>query len=419
MLKMIDFTNCEVDLTTTYGGSDKKRPIIYNGNRYMLKLSDRIPEEKRNPLNSSYTNSAFSEHIGCSILKTMGFTVQDTLLGEITMISSKGIERTYPVVACKNFIPDGKSLVEFKTIENAVLTSKPPKTPRLTDIYEIMQHDNPYFSKEFGEKAIESYWDLFIADGLLGNFDRHANNWGYLIDNVTKEIELAPVYDCGSSLYPQLSDDKLLDIINNQSEIQKRIDTFPKAALQDENKEKVSYKDYISSFQNQDCTDALIRVFPKIDIDKIHDVIDNCGEISDIRKLFYKTMVDARYEQIILEPYRDISQKLKEIRFSELSNLTQTEKSLVKSITFSDNDMLNLSENSLEGCSQLEKAFVSEDLFVFIGENFGNEFFSGTMINSPFTLPEEKILEESIINPNRDELAELSDIDGFDPADDY
>lgn len=41
------------------------------------------------------------------------------------------------------------------------------------------------------------------------------------------------------------------------------------------------------------------------------------------------------------------------------------------------------------------------------------------MINSSFTLPEEKILEESTVNPNQDELVELYDIDGFDPADDY
>jgi hypothetical protein len=64
---MIDFTDCRVDLTANYGGSDQKRGIIYNGKRYMLKLSDRVPEEKRNSLNSSYTNSAYSELIGCRI----------------------------------------------------------------------------------------------------------------------------------------------------------------------------------------------------------------------------------------------------------------------------------------------------------------------------------------------------------------
>lgn len=43
---MIYFTNAELDLMANYGGSDKKRGILFKGKRYMLKLSDKIPEEK-------------------------------------------------------------------------------------------------------------------------------------------------------------------------------------------------------------------------------------------------------------------------------------------------------------------------------------------------------------------------------------
>ncbi len=137
---MIDFTDCQIDLTANYGGSDKKRGILFQGKRYMLKLSDRIPEEKKNPLNSPYTNSAFSEHIGCQIIKSVGFHVQNTLLGNITMVSSKGYKRTYPVVACENFIPDGYTLVEFKIIESALLATKPSKLPGIEDIYDIINN---------------------------------------------------------------------------------------------------------------------------------------------------------------------------------------------------------------------------------------------------------------------------------------
>lgn len=309
---MIDFTNCQIDLTANYGGSDKKRGIIYNGKRYMLKLSDRIPEEKQNLLNSSYTNSAFSEHIGCKILESMGFDVQKTLLGTITMKSSKGVERVYPVVACENFIPKGYTLIEFKIIEGALLATKPPKIPKIEDIYEIMTHENAYFTEEFGKKALQSYWDLFIADALLGNFDRHANNWGYLVNEDTHEILLAPMYDCGSCLYPQLADDAIPEILNNAEEVQMRIDKFPQAALEDEKKLKVSYKQYVSSFCNSDCTDALLRIYPKIDIDKIYGIIDNTEGISDIRKTFYKTMLNSRYNQILKEPYEQYMIKLKE-----------------------------------------------------------------------------------------------------------
>ena len=42
------------------------------------------------------------------------------------------------------------------------------------------------------------------ADALLGNFDRHNGNWGILVDEESQTAEIAPVYDCGSCLYPQL-----------------------------------------------------------------------------------------------------------------------------------------------------------------------------------------------------------------------
>ena len=80
----------------------------------------------------------------------------------------------------------------------------------------------------------------------------------------------------------------------------KRISKFPNAALTINN-QKVNYKIYINSFENKDCTDALIRVFPKINLRKINSFINSIPEISNIRKTFYCTMLEERYVQI-LEP---------------------------------------------------------------------------------------------------------------------
>ncbi|TCU66892.1 hypothetical protein EV204_1132 [Tissierella praeacuta] len=32
------------------------------------------------------------------------------------------------------------------------------------------------------QKLKDFFWDMFIADAFLGNFDRHNGNWGILID---------------------------------------------------------------------------------------------------------------------------------------------------------------------------------------------------------------------------------------------
>jgi hypothetical protein len=239
-------------------------------------------------------------------LKSAGFDVQNTLLGNLTVTARNGMDRVHPVVACENFVPNGCSLVEFKTIESALLSRKPPKIPEIDDIYGIFTHENAYFGKKFGMQALEQYWDLFIMDALLGNFDRHANNWGYLVNNSSGDIHFAPVYDCGSCLYPQLTDDALEQVLSSRDEIQMRIEKFPQAALTDENGNKVSYLKYIASFTNPDCTEALLRIFPRIDLLEINRIVDTTEEISDIRKTFYKTMLAERYNQILERPYQQL-----------------------------------------------------------------------------------------------------------------
>ena len=59
---------------------------------------------------------------------------------------------------------------------------------------------------------------------------------------------------------------------------------------------KIHYVSYINSLKNDDITNALKRVFPKIDIDKIISFIDNIEIMSNIRKDFYKKIIKLRYE---------------------------------------------------------------------------------------------------------------------------
>lgn len=299
---MIDFTNAPIDIKSNYGGSDQKRGIIYHNKRFMLKLSDRIHTTTKNNLMDSYSNSVFSEYICCHILSLCGMDVQNTLLGSIVMDTKKHKDMRVPVVACENFIPEGYSLIEFKNIQNAIQVEKPERVPKIKEIYNILTNKNVYFDEKLGKKALDRYWDSFIFDALFGNFDRHGNNWGYLINDYG-EVKLAPIYDCGSCLYPQISDDAIPSVLNSEEEIQKRIDAFPKAALLLEDGKKANYKEYIGSLKNKDCTSALLRIYPTINMNKINHFIDNIDDISDIRKTFYKTMLQKRLDLILTPAY--------------------------------------------------------------------------------------------------------------------
>ena len=81
-----------------------------------------------------------------------------------------------------------------------------------------------------------------------------------------------------------------------------RVFIFPTSAIKINDK-KINYFEYISSLQNEDCNQALLRMFPKINIQEIYSIIDETPFISDIRKEFYKKIINMRYEMILQYSY--------------------------------------------------------------------------------------------------------------------
>ena len=71
------------------------------------------------------------------------------------------------------------------------------------------------------------------------------------------------------------------------------------------NGKKINYMSFLKQMENKDCNDAIRRVFERIKIDNIYELIENMEEISDIRKNFYKKIIEIRYE-ILKEVYEKI-----------------------------------------------------------------------------------------------------------------
>ena len=107
---------------------------------------------------------------------------------------------------------------------------------------------------------------------------------------------------CGSCLYPQISDEAIPGILSNEKEIEKRVFMFPTACLEI-NGEKIRYHEYINSLKNDDCTKALLRVYPVIDFVVMDRIIEQTDGLSEVRKKFYKTMLRERYDKILAPAY--------------------------------------------------------------------------------------------------------------------
>ena len=292
---MIDFTNCRIIPGRAYNGANgSKIAIEYNGEIYMLKFP---PSGEKKPTELSYTNSCISEHIASSIFNMLGIRAQETLIGTYTVNG-----KTKIVCACKDFTAGGKRLFDFCSMKNTIIDSESngsgTELEDIMDTIDRQQYITPNVLREH-------FWDVFVADALLGNFDRHNGNWGFLYDEINNEAEIAPVYDCGSCLLPQADDKVMQKVLSNEAELHARIYQFPTSVVK-LNGRKINYYDFLSKAKNEDCYEALKRIVPRINIEEIGKLIDEIPYISDLQKGFYKQYLSARYELIICHAYEQV-----------------------------------------------------------------------------------------------------------------
>ncbi len=287
---MINFTDCKEEINQ-YKGSEKKKTLIYNNNKYLVKFPD--PLRKKNK-KLSYINNAFSEYIGSNIFELIGFETQKTLLGYYNINGTEKI-----VCACEDFTTANKTLYEFENLANSNLLDKKVET-EISDIMKIILENEKIINTA---DTITKFWEMFIVDSLIGNTDRHNGNWGFLKDNENGKIKFSPIYDCGSCLNPLLDDNEIKNI--TKAEIKNlALNCF---SCLKENGKKISYSQYISSTQNESCNNAILNIFPKIDMQKIKEMIEKIPCISDCRKSFYIEILKQRYENILYPKYKSIN----------------------------------------------------------------------------------------------------------------
>ena len=125
-------------------------------------------------------NNQFSEYIGCHIIESLGISVQETIMG-----TYKDNDKEKIVVACKDFTNKDKQLIEFSKLANSVTAIDNKFKCYIEDVYLVINNNTLITNKN---EIVEDFWNLFVADALIGNPDRHLDNWGLL-------------YNCASNIY--------------------------------------------------------------------------------------------------------------------------------------------------------------------------------------------------------------------------
>ena len=281
-MNAVDFSSCRRIPGRAYNGANgKKIAVEWQGGCWILKFP---PSAAERPNDLSYSNSCLSEHIASSIFRMLGMAAQETVLG--TFANGK----THVVCACRDFTAGGKILHDFCSIKNTVLDSESNGMgTELSAVLETMDKQDfvdPVVLRRF-------FWDMFVADAFLGNFDRHNGNWGFLVDPATGRAEIASVFDCGSCLLPQADESIMRKVLSDRAELDARIYTFPSSMLK-VNGEKINYARFLSD-PPPDLKEALARIVPRIDLAKINAFIGEVPYLTDLQRDFYRTYLAARF----------------------------------------------------------------------------------------------------------------------------
>lgn len=306
-MKIYDFNDVTLS-GRMYGGlSGLKLGIILDNEYWILKF----PKNTKNfdNVDISYTTSPLSEYLGSHIYEAIGIDVHKTRLG----IKDKKL-----VVACRDFKQKGEVLYEFREIKNEYVKNLEEKLESSTtsnygmDINELMliMNNNPTFIKNPNLK--KRFWIMFLIDAFIGNNDRNNGNWGILFDEANNTSRLAPVYDNGASFSSKLSDEKIFNIMNNEDSFKNSVYLSRVCSFYEFDK-KINPLKYIEKMNNLELNEVILEIVPKINLDKIHEIIyelpnyfDDIEVISEVKKDFYYKSLEYRYNEILIPIYNKL-----------------------------------------------------------------------------------------------------------------
>lgn len=159
-----------------------------------------------------------SEKIACEIARVIGYRCADIELakdqdGELCVLNY-------------SFLKPDESLIEFAS-EASISQNGCDRKEKYTiqGIKRILD--------AVDEKLYSEFIGLQVFDALIGESDRHEENWGYIRSNKSGNIIFAPFYDNGDSLMHNINDSQIEEYTNDEARFLKYINKSKTKILDD------------------------------------------------------------------------------------------------------------------------------------------------------------------------------------------
>lgn len=310
MIKIEDFSFLDSSVMSYGGHAGSKKGVIIDGEKWFLKYPKSTKSMDVQGL--SYSTSPLSEYLGSHIYESLGIDAHKTRLE---------YANNKIVVACKDFLGTNEIIIDYNMIKNEYdeviekgidkLSSSNLESSNnnLEEILFIMEN-NSYF-KSIKELKTR-FWDMFIIDAFISNNDRNETNWGLILNKDTSNLRISPVYDNGESFYNKSSDERLINIYEDDFKFKQSI-YDSSVSIYRLNGKAINPLKYIESMKNIDCNNAIKRLVPKINMDIIENIFNELPEeynglpvLSDTQKKYYLRSLEYKYNNILLPTYKKL-----------------------------------------------------------------------------------------------------------------
>lgn len=308
-----DITNWEEHEYYNTGGTRNKAIVEnpQNGDLYFFKTS-----LKKTAID--YTYEFWSEIIASAIGKLLGFDVlnYDVALnnGQLGCLSKSMIDAEHQQ------LDEGYKWLLRNNMDYNI-DNHEAYTFQIID--STLQHQFP------NRAFINNIISTIVFDSIIGNEDRHQENWGIIVSFSKRrtrglssytfqfvEYNYAPIYDNGSSLGRELTEQKVKNILNDQIQLDSYINRGRSEIHWNGKSGKLRHFELIKEIADSGYKHIIINEIERIrqnydskDIESIINSIDNClppnyltNKIPQYRKDFLIKLVNLRIERLLSLP---------------------------------------------------------------------------------------------------------------------
>ena len=312
-----DYSASFVDVTTWQeaqqyqtGGTREKRWLIHptNYSYYFFKIS--IKKEVMD-----YPSEFWMEIIASKIGRLLGLEMLDY-----------NIAKRNNMIGCisKNMVnKEGYALTELMYFLMGFQSTYNPESNQdkftIQFVYDALKH--------YGlEKFMPKYIETLLFDCIIGNQDRHQENWGIITPTKTsqeikskqdkniswKEAKVAPIYDSGSSLGREQNEDKIIQMLRDKNMMEAYINRYKPEVRLVEGK-KIRYDELVQHLLADEhyntltrrIIDKFVNAYDKDQITYIVNHIDdnlpneyNAFKLTTARKEFVINLMTQRLNKL-------------------------------------------------------------------------------------------------------------------------